>query len=557
MFWPIKARNSQRKERSRQRRRSELRNNTGRRSRFETLEVRQVLTGVVEVIAPMGLGTLTLEGDSSNNHVQIAQTKNAFEFRVQGKEGTLLKVNGSLVTEAVVNFINKDITIDLKHGDDWFKFAGQEGGGNSHVGHSLHIINDNGSNMNDIMMVEIMADLTVEKKMGVWSYTELSVTDTIVNGNTLIDNGTSSEYAMMGMTGEMMSMTGDMKGGDSKTLIVNSQLRGMEMTEHRMSPAALAITNGEGFDIVDIRDTKVGVNNMGDTRIQNGNGGSRTTFTSENGLGNTLYGNLDIINGDNFIGVNVYDQVIFNKTNVWKSTMINNKDGDTMVVIQDNSILGSYVGLVTMSPMGFTEAGKVKIMNDHGIDTFLMKDSEAPYGLVIDHATTRNIPGHGMDPPSDAMQYYGSRTDIIDSDIGTNLKSDGGVRIWGDDKDDVINITNSWIGGKNGISIETFDGNDDVFLFLKEHPVSMIWIDVAKGMDHVRLEEVHVTNATMILMGESGQDLLEILKMSNLQGMNSFDGGHGLEDTFLRDLDVMIDSPIITGFEHVDINQAP
>ncbi len=35
-----------------------------------------------------------------------------------------------------------------------------------------------------------------------------------------------------------------------------------------------------------------------------------------------------------------------------------------------------------------------------------------------------------------------------------------------DDKEDVINVTGSWIGGRNGVNIYTYHGDDDVWLFM-------------------------------------------------------------------------------------------
>ncbi len=276
---------------------------------------------------------------------------------------------------------------------------------------------------------------------------------------------------------------------------------------------------------------------MGDAMITNGDGGSRTTFTSENGLGNVVYGNLHVVNGTNLIGVQIYDTVIFNQTEVLKSTNIQNMDGDSMVVVMDGSVLGSSTTLETMDmDTGlFTDAGKLVVHNSAGIDEFMMKDSKAPFGVVIENGGPR--------------QRYGSRTDVISSEIGTNLKSDGGLIVLGDDKDDVVNVVDSWIGGLRGVEIMTYDGNDEVWLFLKDHAVAMVSINTGNGMDAVRLEEVVVTNGAMIDLGEGGLDKLELLKATHLQGSVDLDGGDGEEDTFIKDVDVILENLTMDGFE--------
>ncbi len=533
---------------------------------------------------------LMLLGNSSNNHVEVHQTKNSGEFMVEGKEGTLLKVNGALVPNTTVNNVVGDVEVMLGHGDDWFKFNGAATGGQSYVKGGLTIENDWGSNMNEIHDVKVMADLVVEKVPGVWGYSQLKIVDSIVEGNTIIHNGlpmqgkaTAATLASEETRCEPKDNCGvKTSGGDSKTLIENSQLKGGEVERERefaeaelvseiasrrnLEFGALIIRNGEGFDIVDIRDTKVGVNTRGDTVVINGDGGSRTTFTSENGLGNHFYGDLDVINGVNPVGVQAYDTVIFNHTDVHQSTTVDNMDGDSMVVVMDKTVLGSSTTFETTGKRGFNSAGKVTVLNDHGVDEFMMKDSAAPYGLIIDNAVSMNkgdddgddsgrraiAEAYGHPKVIESVHMYGSRADIIDSEIGTSLKSDGGFYFWGDDKADVINVTNSWIGGRNGVMVYTYDGDDDVWLYLKGHHVSMVSIDTAEGMDHVRLEELFVTNGTEIDMGAGGLDHLELLKASQFQGNNEFEGGDGRMDRFAKDIDVIIENMEFDGFEDLD-----
>ena len=92
MFWPNQQRASQQKVKHQGRK-------WLRRSlRLEHLESRTVFSaGVVDVqlapFAPPG-SALNLLGDGSNNEVEIHQTLNVGEYVIEGKNGTLLKLNG-------------------------------------------------------------------------------------------------------------------------------------------------------------------------------------------------------------------------------------------------------------------------------------------------------------------------------------------------------------------------------------------------------------------------------------------------------------------------------
>ena len=80
MFWPIKrsVRSSKRVKKSRQQ--------SARRLLVESLESRNLLAGLVDVqIAPMlAPGELDLIGDGSNNSVEISQSLNPGEYRIDG-----------------------------------------------------------------------------------------------------------------------------------------------------------------------------------------------------------------------------------------------------------------------------------------------------------------------------------------------------------------------------------------------------------------------------------------------------------------------------------------
>ena len=203
-----------------------------RRSRFmrmESLEDRQVLTGVVNVIIdPVNApGQLTLEGDASNNAIEIRQTGQVGEYAISGVSGTLLQLNMAGVTmpSVQINGIINDIAVDLMGGNDTFSFLSVGGGTTqSSVPANLLITNSGGSNLNILDRVLINGDLEVTKDAGASSFSELRILNSRIIGDTIVDN------------------VGD-GNGDSMTVIDTSHLQGGGTGED-----ALVITNGFGQD---------------------------------------------------------------------------------------------------------------------------------------------------------------------------------------------------------------------------------------------------------------------------------------------------------------------
>ncbi len=100
-----------------------------------------------------------------------------------------------------------------------------------------------------------------------------------------------SELLMQDVTVEgavtMDNVGGSTNGGGSTSTI----LRRVHIEEQ------LTITNGADLDTITIEDCEIDKATEAGTTITNGPGGSRTQFASTGAWGNTLYGNLKIING--------------------------------------------------------------------------------------------------------------------------------------------------------------------------------------------------------------------------------------------------------------------
>ena len=111
-------------------------------------------------------------------------------------------------------------------GNDTFNFEGIAGGGDSNVPADLIIDNTDGSNINNLSDLLINGDLDVNKAGAAASYSELTIRDTTIIGDTDIDNDGGL-------------------GGDTKTTIDNSSLQGGIAT-------ALILTNGDGADVIEV-----------------------------------------------------------------------------------------------------------------------------------------------------------------------------------------------------------------------------------------------------------------------------------------------------------------
>ena len=498
---------------------SSARQNNRRHLRFEGLEDRRLLAGIVDVqvFPALAAGRLDLVGDLSNNEVRMSQTVNVGEYRIDGLNGTLLQINGAGVTmpNVTVNGITGDIRVYLGNGNDTFTFDNTyaQNGQRSNVPTDLYIENSHGSNTNEIRDVMVNGDLDVFKANGTTCYSELHITNTTVIGFTTVDN------------------TGGGSGGDTSTKINNAWLQG-----NGGPSAAFVLSNGDGNDIIDVQGNSqfgIGPFPLGPVIIiDNGEGASRTTFTgagAEAGFGTTtVYGHLTITNGTNLPGT--LNTVTFNGSNVLGVVNIDNGDGNTSVNV-NNSTLGSHLVAPPFAPV---LGGSLQILNDAGFDQFSMTNSSAPWGVLINNDVTGN------------NDVWGSATNIGGSEIGTapfgpSIAGFPGAAlvILGDNGHDVVNISTTVIGGT--LYLELFDGNNALNL-TNGSSINALRLVTGGGNDSVLIDNSRISVAVYVRLG-SGADQFFVRNVdpatqwpSALLGLIDIDGGPGVDTTNLSAL---------------------
>ena len=504
---------------------------------LESLESRVVLaSGVVDLDTLTTPGSLFIDGDTSNNDVEIRQTLNVNEFTVTGKNGTLLSLNqgGAANPQTfptlTVNGIVNDITVDLNFhavvggGVDSFSFvAGQAGASN--VPNDLNIQNSAGSNTNIISDVIINNDLNVTAVAD--GYKELHILNTEITGSAVVDN-TNGGF-----------------NGDTKTVIDSSKLRA------GVAPAsALIVTNGIGMDDLSVR----GNSQFGDgapkplfndiVDINNGDGPAMTVFTGASrvyGPGTTtVYGDLSITNGMNRLGT--MDVATFNQVNVFGDVMVTNGEGNTETMVIGSELFSDLLP-VNQGPPGSPEgpAGAgVVIVNDRGFDVFESVDSDMPWGLWIDN-----------DFAAVGTSTSGSRTDIRNSRINTarGIGGPSGLTVLGDNGADVVNIDPTVIRGIVDLHLgngqnEAVLGNDSV--------VDQFRYRGGHGVDKVLIDNAQVTSLIDIDLLD-GADLMSVVNVDPLADLPSavgdidIDGGNNPGDTLDTDFGPLLGS--ITGFD--------
>ncbi len=155
-----------------------------RRLTMEGLERREVFAGIVNVV--VAGGTLTLNGDLSNNEVEIRQTVNVGEYFIEGKNTTQLQLGGVPFASLTIPGINGDITANLGNGDDTFSFLAPA----SMIPNapaSLIINNGDGSDKNFLVSTIVNNNFTVTKNV-TNANSELTIDRSTINGDTVVNN---------------------------------------------------------------------------------------------------------------------------------------------------------------------------------------------------------------------------------------------------------------------------------------------------------------------------------------------------------------------------------
>ena len=590
----------------------------GRRLNYENLEQRRVLAGVVNVVWP-GDGTLALVegggGGGSDNQVQLASTANAGEFRVTGLNGTQVQLNGAGATapDVLVNGIFADISSVLGGGSDYLEVAA-----GTTIPANLSVVSEGVNDVTRIDGVSILGDLSITNSPGAGPLPGASPVQLVTNslnsvsvlGNVEIYNDIGNINSLAGSTingglwitkmpvgagASHLMLTASTVvgptivtnveggvGGDTTTMIVDSQLVGQDTTAPAGLPAAvpmamdraLVITNGDGNDKLDI----LGSTTFGEAplfdppdniiTVDNGDGGSLTTFGPKdaNDVSRvTVYGGLAIRNGANLPGV--LDMASFHQSDVAGMVAIHNAGGPgaTSTMITDSD-LGSF-----LAPAGPQIGSPVVVINDDGEDAFAMDSSTAWWGLFINN-----------DDAAGGALPWPSNTSVIDSNIGTrpgggsdvgaagaNLEAalaavnmagtalpgvveQGDVFVVGGGMgQDVVNVSDTDVGGQ--ISFILPGGNNSISLVGASGPAmyAALNIQTGDGNDEVRLENIQIPVSVQIYL-DGGNDRLELLGDTMLPNFNvgffEIDGGAGL-DELVVDPSVTLPAPLDSVFE--------
>lgn len=476
-------------------RRSSLRPQSERnRLRVESLEQRNMFAGLVDIqIFPgAAAGDLNLIGDLGNNEIDIQQTGNVGEFFIQGRNTTLLSLNGGGVTlpSITVNGIVGNINVQLGTGDDTFRFLGNSviAGGVSSVPNNLTINNNDGSDRNTIQNVLVNGNFLVTKDAGATGYSELHILSSTVIGFTTVNN------------------SGGGTGGDTQTEINNSWLQG-----NGGPGPAFTLVNGNGRDINEVLgNSQFGVGPFPlpgpVVSINNANGGSRTTFTGASqvaGFGTTtVYGDVSIVNADNIIGT--LDIVTFNGSNVLGDVNVSNGNGDTSTTVT-NSTLGSHLVAAPFVPV---IGGPLTVSNGAGFDQFAMTGSTAPWGISINN-----------DALASNTSLWGSTNTILNSFIGTGpfgpyISGAPNVAFLfhGDNGRDTFDANNTVFGG----TLETrfYAGNNDLSLRAGTRMGGLYAIFLG-GNDTVAIDDATITAAIYVRMGD-GADRFTVVNVDPL-----------------------------------------
>ncbi len=369
MFWRAKRKNKVRP------------NRRARTLRLESLESRQMLSGVVQVqtYPLIAAGFLNLVGDNSVHSIEMTSTAGGGldAYTITAKDGTLFQLNGAgaTLTSLQVNGITNDISVSLGiGGPNTFDFEAPAAtaGSVSTVLANLNILNQS-VETNIINNVLIQGNLNIHTTS--FGYKELDMLGTQVNGYTEVNNYTSTD-------GAFPPSGTPTYAGDSFTNIVNCTLEGLNVKsiESEAQPVntaagaglsdpglALEIDNGVGFNVINVQsvsplpsnettgltrsqigyqtttpgDALVISNNLGESKGSFFGGGSITTFTNGgNAPSPVVYGNVVICNGETFPlqsnQTNFVGTVVYGSTDVHNDPLL--PGGTTRTSVQSSTL---------------------------------------------------------------------------------------------------------------------------------------------------------------------------------------------------------------------------
>ncbi|MEM9365543.1 MAG: hypothetical protein AAGD07_06065 [Planctomycetota bacterium] len=513
---------------------------TGNRlTRFEILETRRVLAGIVDVTLDDATGLLTLVGDINSNEVEIRQdlTAAADSFQLVGLGGTRLAVDtvfGRTEFDDLTLTNVKDINIDFTAGGtDTLSFLPpSDGAGGSMDRHSslegdLSITTDGpGLLLLDGVDVET---LSIVQPFG-GSPTNVDLSDVIVVNVTEIIT----------------------TAGESNIKIEDSHLDG-----------GLYIENGIGDDILSIEDTEIGGGVVRPApakdylpevlTILNGDGRTDITMVSSTTVtpGTVVHGGASVTNGDG------YDSLLMEGVHIYGGVVIDNGAGDAFgganVMIEADSMVGTDL----------IDGNGLVLTNGIRRDTLSINDSTLPNGMLVDNS---------------AADDAGNDVEVLGSTIGGNPLYGTAVQVINGDGNDVMNLSQSMLLGL--VDLGLGGGNDSVMMdgttvtgilsignnapFIPAFILAELQADLpglvaadssdGEGRDSVTLQNTEVMGGTYINLGDD-VDTLELLTGTRLHTLGVLEGGGSFSDRVVLATDLVMRQDL-RGFEVTEIAPA-
>lgn len=556
MFWPTKRARKQRKNKKAEK-------HARRRMLVESLESRHLLAGVVDVFLfpdaaapapPLVPGELRLVGNGDGNHVVVTENAGSNAYHLASGDGnTLFRLSGVGATfvDLDVNGINGPVNVKLGSGNDTFELQGA-GTNLIQVLGDVTITNAEGNNTNILTLAELLGSdgLTVTRPMGgIVSNSNLQIIDSDINEDLVVDNDFDGgggpsviEIESSDPADPMNVIRGDVTirndKGATSTTITDSSIHGK-----------LDIDNDTGMgsveDIVAIQGTSIGADyfvpppamapmtGLDDgsvvVSINNGDGGSLTTFTrgresgAPTGPGRvTIFGGIELDNGETIVGK--FDIVTFNQTDVLGGVDVENFGGETRTTIIDSKLGMDFAARAGLLPapvpappgFGLGFGGPVIFENGDGRDMFDMQNSEAQWGVSLEHGSGGELWGSQTDINGNSMIGHHP----FGPNLGPGIGLPGvGLNIDGDDAIDVIEIEASSVGGDFDLT------------------------DLLEGNDSVVLTNFKLLTGVLSMVGDDGNDSLELLASGlnrTVLGGLSFSGADGDDTVRVVDSDILV-----------------
>jgi hypothetical protein len=540
--------------------------------RFEALESRQLLSGVVNIITnptlftprpafplagpmpPNLAGDVVLVGNTDANQISMRSTGVAFQYEFTGLDTTQLLVNGSPMGSPVtVGGINGDIDVRLGGNEDTFVFLPQSATADS-VALGDVLIWSVGGDTVEIGAFDPITGLSVGKTgvafsgelaiagVGAASTTELRISNSSVTGPTIVRNPAGNIDAKVV---DSIFNGAPVPGPTVPLAIIPGPGGGPE-------GGAFSIGNLAGQDIIDILGTTTfgtgGIAPGPALTIYNYGGGSQITFGAEAAdriAAIDVFGDLVMRSRGNPLGI--LDYLSMDNVTVTEAMVIDHDGGPggSTVTITDSDFGTNLLDPVADNAF-FASSG-------NGTGSFTMSDSTAPWGLFVTHVQ-QTVPGPPTDTGSSFTQIEGSLVNgVLTSQVGTRalgpiptlpawlpaffpgingaLLNAGytpgdGLLVQGGLGQDTVNVIGTAVGGAsrfelwqgaNNLTMRTDDSTDPAItvpsLFYNTRTV--LAFGLGTGVDNVELRDIMIPIQVNMQFG-FGRDILSLKEQTML-----------------------------------------